>query len=120
MAMSVRSSSRFDFGSSNTTSTPTINKAVQRWFETLEVRRLMALVMTDKPDYHFGETANISGAEFAPNEPVQLQVVHADGTVGSNTDPQNAPWLVETDAAGNLTATWVVDDPDAMGATYVL
>ena len=36
---------------------------------------------------------------------VSLQVTHAPGTDGSNTDPQNAPWTVETDAAGNFTAS---------------
>src|SRR6266545_2143713 len=120
MAMSVRSSSRFDLDSSNTTSTPTISKAVQRWFETLEVRRLMALVTTDQADYHYGDVATINGSEFAPNEQVQLQVVHTEGTEGSNADPQNAPWTIETDAEGNFTATWLVNDPDAVGATYTL
>src|SRR4051812_41238362 len=83
-----------------------INGAVQRWFETLEERRMMALVTTDQMDYHFGETAVITGTQFAPNEPVQLQVTHVAGTPGSNADPQNQPWEVQADAEGNFTANW--------------
>jgi hypothetical protein len=97
-----------------------VRVAVQRWFESLEERRMMALVTTDHMDYHYGETALVSGADFAPNEPVQLQVTHVEGTPGSNEDPQNQAFEVQTDQDGKFTTTWVVNDPDALGATYVL
>src|SRR5262245_1691203 len=38
-----------------------------------------AAVSTDKGDYQPGDTAFISASGFAPNEPVALQVVHANG-----------------------------------------
>ena len=53
-----------------------LRHAVSRWLETLEPRQMMAAVMTDRSDYAFGSTALITGAEFAPLETVQLQVVH--------------------------------------------
>jgi VCBS repeat-containing protein len=88
--------------------------------ECLENRRLFAVVAADKADYLFGETANFTGAGFAPGETVELRVVHAEGTAGSNDDPQNQAWQVQADAAGGFAATWVVNDPDAIDATYVL
>src|SRR5207237_279702 len=88
-----------------------LGRAVQRWMETLEERRMMAAVTTDQSDYHFGTTAHIAGVEFSPTEEVQLQVTHVAGTPGSNDDPQNAPWTVEADAEGNFQAAWSVTDP---------
>ena len=88
--------------------------------EELEIRALLSAVVTDKPDYHFGETAHITGTEFGVNEQVQIQITHAPGTLGSNADPQNQPFFVQTDASGNFTADWVIDDPDAGGATYIV
>src|SRR5438552_18380900 len=81
---------------------------------------MLAAISTDQLDYTFGQTAQITGIEFAPNETVQLQVQHAPGTDGSNADPQNQPWQVQADAAGDFTASWLVNDPDANGPTYVL
>jgi VCBS repeat-containing protein len=89
-------------------------------FESLETRRLFAVVATDKADYAFGETANITGGGFAPGETVELRVVHAEGTEGSNDDAQNQAWQVQVDVAGDLATAWLVNDPDAVGATYVL
>src|SRR4051812_32704641 len=86
--MSQRSISARSRSGRSSTSSKSISQAVASWFEELEQRRMMAMVATDKPDYFFGETAQIEGSEFAPNETVQLQVVHADGTPGSNADPQ--------------------------------
>src|SRR4051812_16651120 len=88
--------------------------------ETLEHRVLFAAVFTDNSDYAFGSTAMIYGAEFKPNEMVQLQVVHAAGPPGNNLDDQNLPWLVQADNSGSVNASWLVNDPDARGATYVL
>src|SRR5207245_1157117 len=97
-----------------------LGKAVGLWFESLEERRMMTSVVTDQADYHFGETATIYGTDFVPNEPVQLQVTHVEGTPGSNTDPQNAPFAAQADEQGNFTTTWIVNDPDAIGASYLL
>ena len=94
--------------------------AVAQLIETLERRWMLAGISTDLTDYTFGHIAQITGIEFAPDELVQLQVLHAPGTDGSNSDPQNQAWTVQADASGNLTSTWVVDDPDAIGATYDL
>ena len=97
--------------------------------EALEPRQLLsATVSTDQLDYAFGSTAQITGQGFAPGETVQLQVRHAPGTPGSNDNPQNQAWLVVDGGAGdrdgiadgNIQTTWVVDDPDAVGATYLL
>lgn len=89
--------------------------------ESLEQRMLLtATIVTDQTDYAFGTTALISGSGFAAEEEVQLQVTHADGTAGSNADPQNQPWQVQADAEGSLNTSWFVNDPDAVGATYIL
>src|SRR3982750_2800881 len=87
---------------------------------SLEARVLFSSVFTDQNDYVFGSTALIYGTGFAPNESVQLQVMHVDGTPGSNADAQNKPWTVQSDAAGGIAARWVVNDPDARGASYNL
>src|SRR5262245_44479857 len=79
-----------------------------------------ATVLTDKPDYAFGATAHISGSGFTPGETVQLQVTHAPGTPGSNLDAQNQPWTVTADTSGQIGSQWQVNDPDALGATYIL
>src|SRR5439155_23715258 len=97
-----------------------LRRAVQRWFESLEERRMMAMVAADEPDYHFGETALITGAEFVPNETVDLQVLHVSGTPGSNDDPQNQVFETQADSQGNITTTWLCNDPDAIGASYTL
>src|SRR5262245_51113138 len=94
--------------------------AVSKALESLERRYLFAALSTDQADYVFGQTALISGSEFAPDEMVQLQVQHVAGTAGSNDDPQNQAWTVQADALGNVSAMWVVDDPDAIGASYDL
>src|SRR6185295_949283 len=62
----------------------------------------------------------IGGSGFAADERIELQVVHTPGTDGSNADPQNEPWQVYADGAGNFCATWLVNDPDAIGASYIL
>jgi hypothetical protein len=89
--------------------------------EPLEDRRLLSVAIgTDQPDYEFGATVNISGSGYAPGETVQLQVLHALETPGSNADPQNQPWLVTAEPSGNISSVWAVTDPDAPGSTYVL
>jgi hypothetical protein len=96
-----------------------IGRAAFACFEQLECRQLLSTVTTDKPDYAFGETALITGTEFAPSEQVQLVVQNAPGS-GSNTDPQNQPFVVQADDLGSIATNWVVDDPDAIGATYIV
>src|SRR5687768_12303702 len=88
--------------------------------ERMEDRLTPATVVTDNFDYPFGSTAVITGSGFRAGEAVRLQVLHAPGTPGGNADAQNQPWQVTADAGGGFTATWVVDDPDAVGATYDL
>src|SRR4051812_9193102 len=88
--------------------------------EFLEARALFSSVVTDQADYVFGSTALIYGTGFAPNETVQLQVLHVAGTPGSNADAQNQPWTVQADANGAIAANWAVNDPDARGASYSL
>lgn len=100
--------------------TGTLRRAVSRWVEELEDRRLLAAVITDRADYFFGETAQINGTGFGPGETVQLQVLHEEGSAGSNAHAQNQAWQVRADTAGNLSAEWLVEDPDAIGASYVL
>jgi hypothetical protein len=105
-----------------------MSRAVSQWVETLETRRLFASVVTDTDDYAFGATAQITGSGFQAGETVQFQVTHAEGTQGSNEHTQNEAWLVtdggvgdlDGTADGNIQTTWLVDDPDAVGATYVL
>ncbi len=97
-----------------------LDRAVFRWFEALEGRQMFAFVATDQADYHYGDTALIAGGDFAPNETVQLQVTHVAGTDGSNADPQNQAWTVQADESGTFTASWLVNDPDALHATYNL
>ncbi len=81
---------------------------------------LSAVIATNQSDYHFGSTAIITGSGFAANEVVQLQVLHAPGTGGSNNNPQNQPWDVTADASGNVNTSWVVNEADAVGATFDL
>src|SRR3954462_13152810 len=88
--------------------------------ETLEQRVMFAAVATDKADYAFGSTALIYGADFKPNQVIQLQVMHVAGTPGSNADAQNLPWTAQADANGSFASSWIVNDPDARGATYEL
>src|SRR5207253_2789836 len=81
---------------------------------------MSATIATDDVDYAFGSTAMITGSEFQPNEQVQLQVTHVAGTPGSNAHAQNQPWIVQADAAGNISSSWLVNDPDALDASYDL
>src|SRR5437016_5325484 len=96
-----------------------IGRRQYRSLEWLEGRFLLtASVWTDQADYAFDSTALIGGSGFAAGEPVNLQVVNANGTSGSNGYPQNQPWQVQADGTGSLNATWLVDEPDAVGASF--
>ena len=69
-------------------------------------------VATDLSDYIPGSTVNISAAGFQPNETVQFQVLHTDGT--PNTGANEQPWLV-TDASGqgNIQTSWYLNTNDS-------
>jgi tRNA A37 threonylcarbamoyltransferase TsaD len=96
------------------------------FFETLEDRRLLATVLTDKLDYAPAETALITASDFERGESVKFQVLHIDGT--PNTGNGHEPWTV-TDGGtgdldgkrdGNISTTWFVDPDDSLGATFEL
>ncbi len=121
LSRSALRSGRSFFRSSSSRSRQRVSSRPYARFEPLEDRNLLAAsVLTDKSDYLFGETALISGAGFTADETVQLQVLHATGTAGSNADAQNQPWLVLADTSGAVASQWSVTDPDAVDATYVL
>src|SRR5262245_60236341 len=76
-----------------------------------------AIVTTDKGDYQPAETAVITGKGFAPNEPVQLQVAHANGQTDGNG---HLPFYATADGDGTVTATWFVDPDDSLGSQFRL
>src|SRR5215470_20215476 len=63
-----------------------------------------ATITTDKLDYPPGDTAFITGNDWAPNEEVTLVVTHADGTPDTGED--HLPWTVTADTNGYFTTTW--------------
>ena len=76
---------------------------------------------TDLPDYPPGSVVIITGAGFAADEVVTLQVLMV-GDLGDNlTSPAHAPWTVNAGADGSLAATWQVPlDGDELGASLHL
>jgi hypothetical protein len=77
-------------------------------------------IATDKTDYAPGETVNISGSGWTAGEAVTLQVLHTDGGDNTTSDA-HAPWTVNADGNGNVTATWVVPtDQDELNSTLQL
>ncbi len=96
------------------------------FFESLEDRRLLATVVTDKLDYRPAETALITASDFQRGESVKFQVLHIDGT--PNTGNGHEPWTV-TDGGtgdldgkrdGNISTSWFVDPDDSLGAIFEL
>ncbi|HEU5255033.1 MAG TPA: PxKF domain-containing protein [Vicinamibacterales bacterium] len=77
----------------------------------------IATVSSDKGDYQPGDTAVITGFGFAPNEPVQLQVVHANGQTDGNG---HQPFYATADASGAIVTTWFVDPDDSVGSRFVI
>jgi hypothetical protein len=68
-------------------------------------------VATDQADYGPPATVNISAAGFQPNETVQFQVLHTDGTPQG---PNEAPWQVtDTSGTGNIQTSWNLTADDA-------
>src|SRR5262245_54059470 len=72
-------------------------------------------VSTDQLDYAPGETVQITGSGFHPNETITLIV---DATDGISWD-FGEPWTATTDANGNFTATWFVIDA-ALNRAFLL
>ena len=77
----------------------------------------IATVSSDKGDYQPGDTAVITGFGFAPNEPVQLQVVHANGQTDGNG---HQPFYATADTGGAIVTTWFVDPDDSVGSRFVV
>ena len=65
-------------------------------------------VVTDQSDYAPGSTAYIIGTGFLPKETVNLQVLHADGTL--NTGEHYEPWFVQASSRGDYRTEWHVCD----------
>jgi len=106
-----------------------ISGAVSRFFEPLEPRQLLsAVVMTDAADYAFDSIAQITASGFAEGATVTFQVTNVPPTEENLNHPQNDPWTVvdggaddlDREANGTILTTWAVNDPDAVGATYLL
>src|SRR5687767_14570689 len=55
-------------------------------------------ILTDKSDYSPGETAQISGSGFHPNEIVTIRVTHETG--GSADGRGHEPFTVSADSSG--------------------
>jgi predicted extracellular nuclease len=76
-----------------------------------------AAVSTDKGDYQPGDTAFISASGFAANEPVELQVAHANGQQDGNG---HQPFYATADSEGSVVATWFVDPDDSLGSRLIV
>jgi Prealbumin-like fold domain len=77
-----------------------------------------ATVTTDKTDYRPGETAIITGSGWAPNEDVELEVEHVDGTPDGGAGHE--PWMTSADSNGNINSSWYVDPDDSVGSAFIL
>src|SRR5690348_12842325 len=75
-------------------------------------------VTTDKTDYAPGETAQISGSGWYPNQTITLQVTHSTGAIEGGEGHQ--PFEATSDADGNFTASWFVDTDDSLGSSFLL
>ena len=106
--------------------TPQRDRTLDIVVELLENRHLLsAAVVTDKPEYVPGETAQITGTGFVRGETVQLQVLHTDDT--PNTGNGHTPWVI-TDGGegdsdgkkdGNFATTWYVDPDDSLRSKFI-
>ena len=77
-----------------------------------------ATVRTDKVDYQPGETADIQGSDFHPNEPIRVQVLHADGTKEGGSGHE--PWFVFSDEQGKFSTQWLVSQDDSSDSSFVV
>src|SRR5215831_11474627 len=74
-------------------------------------------VATDKPDYHPGNRATLSGTGFRPGEKIRLQIVRTD--IDDNAGAEHQRWQVKADAKGDFKSTWLVTTHES-GATLRL
>jgi hypothetical protein len=72
---------------------------------------------SDAADYPPGAEAQLTGAGFAANEAVAVQVVHADGGLSSGADHE--PWIVTADDQGGFVTWWHVCEDDCVGQTLL-
>ena len=72
-------------------------------------------LLSDKSDYYPGELATFTGSGFAPNELIDLVVLHHDET--PNTGENHEHWNTQTDEFGNFSTTWIVCTDDCLGST---
>ena len=77
----------------------------------------IASVASDKGDYQPGDTAVITGNGFAPNEPVQVQIAHANGQTDGNG---HQAFYATANPEGTVVATWFVDPDDSLGSRFVV
>jgi len=75
-------------------------------------------VATDKSDYAPGETVQISGSGWYPNQTVTLQVAHTTGAIEGGEGHE--PFNVTSDDNGNISATWFVDADDSLGSSFLV
>jgi len=82
----------------------------QRNAETLRV----PVILTGKPNYHAGETAQLSGAGWAPGQTVRIEALEA-----ADTGPDAAA-VATADETGNWTADWTLPETGGRGVTVYL
>src|SRR5262245_35244192 len=73
-------------------------------------------VRTNEPGQVAGQQVLIIGLGFAPNEVVDLDVVHADGTAESGMG--HAPFSVVAGSDGAFVTPWVIRPEDAQGDQF--
>ncbi|RYY98198.1 MAG: hypothetical protein EOO11_08745 [Chitinophagaceae bacterium] len=76
---------------------------------------------TDLPDYPPGATVTLTGSGFAPDEIVNVQVLHNDPANPYGTNPaDHQPWQVTAGPGGSFVTYWVVPlDGDEVWATLI-
>src|SRR6266540_3247671 len=97
-----------------------------QFFTATATAQSTATVTTDKADYPPGATAYIIASGFQVGEPVEFQVLHADGSPSTGEDHQ--PWHVSDGSLddldglvdGNIQTTWHVCEDDCVGETLEL
>src|SRR5262245_66482269 len=73
-------------------------------------------VRTNEPGQVAGQQVLIIGTGFAPNEVVDLDVVHADGTAEPGMG--HAPFSVVAGSDGAFVTPWVIHPEDAQGDQF--
>src|SRR5215203_888279 len=83
-----------------------------------------ATINTDRDDYSPGQIVVISGAGWAPNESVKLEVDYKENlqsrsAVLVDVPHGHDPWFVVADDQGRVSSSWLVED-DSAGRTLLL